>query len=499
MVGAVVLVGTAPAAGAPGTTATGPSTTTPPYVLPVAEDVHITSLLTVDDDGSANNGYEMVGIPDGLGAYGSGERTVVLKMNHELPFGVGTVRRHGQKGAFVSEYRMDTQSNTVRSGKDLIRPNVRYWDYLTSTYADAPNLAGVQPDGDAFPAYQAEFGRFCSASLAAKDRFFNPATKNGYRAPLFFANEEVGNEGRVFAVENRGRAWQLPRLGLFSWENTLAAPNTSDTTLVMGQEDTSAGELWVYVGRKESKGSSVERAGLTNGVSYVVDMLDEAVATDAQFRGTFGKGVPARFDLAVVDWDKSGAVQNTIAPTVGLVLNRVEDGAFDPQNPKDFYFLTTAGGAGAGSGGGGGLWRLRWNDLENPLLGGTLTLLLDGTEGLFSPDNMDIDTHGNLLIQEDPGSNAHLSRIMAYRIADGMLGTVAQFDAALFTQGQPGFVTQDEESSGIIDVESIYGIPGTFLFDAQVHAAPVNNVAEYVERGQLLRLQVDDWSTVYGN
>ena len=29
----------------------------------------ITSLLTVSDAGSASNGYEMVGIPDGLGAH----------------------------------------------------------------------------------------------------------------------------------------------------------------------------------------------------------------------------------------------------------------------------------------------------------------------------------------------------------------------------------------------------------------------------------------------
>jgi hypothetical protein len=32
-------------------------------VLPVAPGVTITSLLTVDDAGSAANGYEMVGIP----------------------------------------------------------------------------------------------------------------------------------------------------------------------------------------------------------------------------------------------------------------------------------------------------------------------------------------------------------------------------------------------------------------------------------------------------
>jgi Bacterial protein of unknown function (DUF839) len=484
----------APVAAAPGTTAMGPSTTTAPYILPAADDVHITSLLTVDDAGSASNGYEMVGIPDGLGARMVGRNTLLINMTHELVAAAGIERRHGQTGSFVSGLRLVPATNEVRAGKDFIAPRPMYWNYLTSSYAAAPNAAGAQPDGDVFPAYDARFARFCSASLTPAGGLYNPVTRRGYRGQLFFANEESGNEGRVFAVEPRGKAWQLPRLGLFSWENTIAAPNTSDTTLVMGMEDAGVGEIWVYVGTKQASGKPIERAGLSNGVNYVVDLVNESVSTDAGFRGTYGKGVPAPFDLAVVDWDQSGADQNAVAPAVGLPFNRTEDGAFDPRNPNDFYFVTTAGGAGTG----GGVWRLRWTNIEQPLLGGTLTLLLDGSEGLFNPDNVDVDTHGNLLIQEDPGNNAHVARIMAYRIADGALGTVARFDTSLFVTGAPNFITQDEESSGIIDAEEFFGIPGTFLFDAQVHAAPVNNAVEYVERGQLLRLQVDDWDSVYG-
>ena len=50
---------------------TGPSTTTDPYVIPIADGVKTSSLLTVkngSDPGKASNGYAMVGIPDGLGA-----------------------------------------------------------------------------------------------------------------------------------------------------------------------------------------------------------------------------------------------------------------------------------------------------------------------------------------------------------------------------------------------------------------------------------------------
>lgn len=85
-----------------------------------------------------------------------------------------------------------------------------------------------------------------------------------------------------------GKAQQLPRLGLFSWENTLAAYNRSDTTLTIGNEDGSAGQLWIYVGTKERSGGPFDRAGLTNGTDHVLDLHNEAVSTDAGFRTTYG-------------------------------------------------------------------------------------------------------------------------------------------------------------------------------------------------------------------
>lgn len=503
---ASIVTATPAMAGSP-PTVTGPSSATAPYVLPVAPGVTITSLLTVDDAGSARNGYEMVGIPDGLGARRTG-KTVTVVMNHELAAAEGIVRRHGQQGAFVSELQINPKTGEVLAGQDLIDPGVQYWNYLTSSYAPAPNAAGTQADGDVFPAYDARFGRFCSGSLTDPGQLLNRQTGNGYRGQLYFANEEIGDEARNFAVTTDGQATQLPRLGLFSWENTLVAPNRSDTTLVMGDEDGGAGQLRAYVGTKQRTGSPVDQAGLTNGRSFVADLVDETIATDTQFRTAFGKGSPARFDLSEVDWDQSGADQNAEALADGLSLNRIEDGAFDPQRPNDFYFVTTAGGNGPG----GGLWRARWDDIEHPERGGTLTLLLDGSEGLVSPDNIDIDRGGNILIQEDPGNNPHVARIMAYRINDGALATLATFDPAQFTSGQPGFITQDEESSGIIDVAKVYHggdgnedgdedgdeEGGTFLFDAQVHAPTVTNVAEYVQRGQLLKMHVDNWQKIYG-
>ena len=108
-----------------------------------------------------------------------------------------------------------------------------------------------------------------------------------------------------------------------------------------------------------------------------------------------------------------------------------------------------------------------------------------------------LDDQGNLLLQEDPGGNAHVARIVAYRIADGATGVVAQFDPAQFTPGLPGFITKDEESSGIIDISNLWKKPNTFLFDAQVHTTAGVD-AEIVEKGQLLTLTIQSWGQVYG-
>jgi len=509
-----------------GATITGPNTTTAPYVLPVASGVDITSLLTVSDAGAADNGFEMVGIPDGLGARRSPSGGVEVFNNQELVATAGVVRAHGQKGAFVTRYTIDPATNAVKAGADLIQPGIQYYDYVTGNYAAAPNAAGTNPStGKSFPAYNPAFARFCSSSLTDPYQLLNFATGRGHVGQIYFANEENGNEGRVLGVTTEGEAQELPRLGLASWENTNVARTRSDTTTVIGDEDGADGQIWVYTGTKQYRGSAFDKAGLTNGTSHVVrvgggPLADPAVR--AAIAASPNKKVA--FDLVDVDWNQSGADQNAEAKGKGMSLNRIEDGAWDPKDKNVFYFVTTEGGVGATTArDGGGLWRLTFADVENPTAGGTLELLLNGAEsiGLNKPDNITLDADGgHILIQEDPGNNAHVSRIVAYRIADGATAVVARFDPALFDPSSPTFLTQDEESSGIIDVTGLYVRPptntqealeyldnvlgrgkgGTFLFDAQVHtAAGLDNAAAQVERGQLLLLKIRDWRLVYGS
>jgi hypothetical protein len=477
----------------PGTT--GPSTSTAPYVIPVADGVRTTSLLTAADtvpNATAPGSYKEGGIPDGLGAVRADGRRLTLLENHEWgPTAGATPRRHGQKGAYVSKYTLDRKTLEVDDGADFINPGVQYWDYAAGKYA----LHATAPFADAF-------ARFCSGTLSAPGLFYDRDTRLGYKGQLYFANEENGDNGRSFAVTEGGDAKQLPRLGLFSWENTVPAPTTDESTVVIGNEDAGTnadptGQLWVYTGTKRSRGDAFARAGLTDGSLQVLAAADPAVKNDIDWRAKFGKGTPGRVKLAGIDWRKSGAQQNADAKANGLSLTRVEDGHWDPRHPTDYYFVTTQGGKDTTAArDGGGLWRLRLDDVNDPEAGGELTLLLDGSEaiGLNKPDNMTIDAHGNLLLQEDPGGNDHLARVLAYRLSTGVITTLAQFDPDKFAAGAPHLITTDEESSGIIDTEELLG-DGTFLFDAQVHAAHPD--PDVVEHGQLLRLEVTDWLDAY--
>lgn len=498
---------------------TGPNTTTKPYLLPVARGAQLTSLLTVADQGAAGNGYELVGVPDGIGTYRSpvnAGRTVAL-VNHELRETEGIVRRHGEKGAFVSRLRIDNATNRVVSGEDLIR-DVHYYQYRDAAYGQNLYASTPQAPVGAAEGHTAAFSRFCSGYLSAPGTLQNAAKTLGFDGQLYFANEET-SEGRVFAVTLGGDAYQLPRLGLFSWENSIVAPTRTAATVVMGNEDSSVGELHLYAGRKTSTGSAVQKAGLTNGRDFVLKV--PGIATDAAYRAAYGKGKAAAFSLQDVEWNQNGAAQNAeAAGEGGLGFNRIEDGAFNPANRNEYYFNTTEGGDTTQPPGvtnprdGGGLWKVTFKDVDNPELGGKLELVLDGSEWwgprqarINKPDNMTISRDGHLLIQEDPGGNDHVARVLSFRLRDRARGVVATFDPALFGVSDPAgtttderaVLTTDEESSGIVQTHD-----GSFLLDAQVHtdeglpAGPGRDtVDEYVQRAQLLRLRVTDWSSVY--
>ena len=74
-----------------------------------------------------------------------------------------------------------------------------------------------------------------------------------------------------------------------------------------------------------------------------------------------------------------------------------------------------------------------------------------------------------------------------YDIETGRLALIARHDPARFVAGGPSFLTQDEESSGVIDASGVLG-EGWYLFDVQAHYTNANSAL--VEGGQYVALHI---------
>jgi Bacterial protein of unknown function (DUF839) len=441
---------------------TGPSSSQAPYVLPTRPAGVTESLLTVGDSvnfkADGVTPYRMVGIPDGLGAFDNGDGTFTVLMNHEISSG-GVARDHGLAGAFVSRWVIDKETHAVLHGEDLMKAAYS-WDVATAAY---------QP-------LSTPLSRLCSADLPALSAFYNSQSGLGYLGRIFMDGEESGTNGRAFAHFMDGNSYEIPRLGKFSWENSVANPNTGDATVVIGLDDSVGGQVYVYAGSKSSSSDRVIAAGLGNGTLSGIKVQGLGLETDAT---VVAPGTPFTIESLGDVSAKSGSQIDLESKALGITgFNRPEDGSWNPSNPNDFYFVTTASFAGRSR-----LWRLRFVDAANPSLGGTIDMLLDGTTGPKMMDNITVSKRGSVYIQEDVGNNAHIGKIWRYSIATGKLEIVAQHDPARFLPGGPGFLTIDEESSGIIPLDDILG-ESWYLFDVQAHYNAGD--AELVEGGQLL-------------
>ena len=458
--------------------AQGPSSSATAYLVPVQPGVEFTSILTVGDTvkkkHKGSQSYRMVGIPDGLGAYDNGDGTITVLMNHELGATSGMTRAHGGKGAFVSKWQIRKSDLTVLNGEDLIK-TVKLWDATARSFVENPATA---------------FNRFCSGDLPLPTAFYNSKSGLGFSDGRIYMNGEESAGGRalahIVAGREHGTSYELPSLGRVAWENVVASPHEQDKTVVVGTDDTTPGSVYVYVGQKQDHGGPIEEAGLHGGNLYAVGV--DGIAAEER---TAGIAAGTRFSL--------------VAPASGTKFLRPEDGAWDTINPKRFYFVTTdrydqvKDGAGA-TVARTRLWRLTFDSIENPETGGSIEMMLDGTEAGNMYDNIAADSAGNVILQEDVGNQPHLGKIWKYDPASDALTLLGKHDPARFGDiGVPaasGF-NQDEESSGAIEVTGLFdGVEGYetglyryFLVDVQAHFNISTTDPELVEKGQLLMMR----------
>jgi hypothetical protein len=507
------------------------------YMEPVAAGAKLKVLAT---SGDTFGGVLFPGIPDGLGVLRDGKNAVIL-VGHELSaansVAAGISRANGAAaGATVSALNLDLATQTVTASRDL-PSSVVWYDYANKKASSTPTSPADAAAKDEYgtPTHTKTLNRFCSAHVSQPGALSYRAkgkdgkyTTYGYTGPAFFTGEEGGDESRGFVLNTDGQLVQLPKLGLAAWENFLPNPDSGRATVVMGNEDGSAtdSQLFMYVGQKETTGEWYEKAGLTNGQLYVASVNGNG--SDNDIRKNAVKGAASMVSFNAINTDVNGKEQNIQARNLGTEFARVEDGAWDPKNPNIYYFVTTESNKDKGatapnpatptvSRDGGALWKMTFVDVKNPLAGATITMLLDGTEApyLSKPDNIEVDGFGNVLIQEDPGNNDLVARMVAYRIADGKLATVTKFKSEYFAVGAKQFITKDEESSGVTDVTDILrkGKDDTnayYIYDAQIHAtaqaarpdlagntAAAAGLAQSIEGGQVYLLTIPNWDAVY--
>ena len=460
-----------------------PTSSATPYVRPVAGGaaLSVVSILTVGDSvnfrADGVTPYRMAGIPDGMGAYDNGDGTMTLFVNHEHTTTANGINHAHQPagtvgGSYVSRWIVKTTPGAdflrVTNGQDLMTS-------ISMSTAGAGTLTN--------------FNRFCSADLALQSAFYNAATGLGTTERIFITGEESGSNGRMVAigaVERKG--YELPAFNplLGGWETGCARPYASDTTLVMGTSDGGANRVFMYLGTKLATGNVAEKAGLLNGVGYGVQVQVDSVNFSTENRALcFATSGAPRYSATF-----TFAAGGTAAGTTFL---RPEDGAFDPSNPADFYFVTTdridniedGGTQGANS----RLFRLHFSDVNNPLAGGTIDALLDGTDIMNMGDNLcvfnDIQGGTRVIIQEDTGNSTHNAKTLLYTVATDTLEIILESDRARFgdINGVAAVApfNQDEESSGVIDARDTLGL-GWFIGNMQAHYA---QPGELVEGGQI--------------
>ena len=331
--------------------------------LQSAEGVEFTSILSAGDavpgwTTAQGLPWRFVGSPDGIGAFNNGDGTVTLLVNHEFGPNDGLLHAHGAPGSF-DEIVLDPQTLAVVSAGDL-----------------AHHMFLYDTAKDAYVEQASALTRLCSGDLAAPAAYYDAESGLGTHARIHLNGEETTPEGRAFTWVATGpqahNVYELPALGNFAIENLLASPFTGEKTMVIGNDNSTGGQLYVYVGDKQAAGSDIDKAGLTNG---------EVFGIKASFAAEAASGTPLSGDFTLAPLGDvkgmNGAELQTASEQAGTTgWLRPEDGAWDTIDHNRYYFTTTDGINAPSR-----LWALDFKDASRPELGGSFTALLDGTEG----------------------------------------------------------------------------------------------------------------------
>ena len=449
--------GVGPAAGTP----SGFKTARPAMIQPLEQGIVIDPILSTGD---VVGGYQMSGIPDGLGAYRSGHRELTVMMNHEL--------------------------------EPSVAPNV--YSRISKLKID-PKTREVLSAGYAFTGLEG-FARFCSSTLD----FISGK-------PLYFTGEEdvptSGRDGSSIVMNAETGEWvETPQFGHILHENIVPVPRVSKAFLLTTDDDFRepttaqpyiAAYLYAYIA-KSWKGAI---AG-TEGSLYVWKATGTLDGVPSSNDIQKGQTLQGEFVPVTQAENATGDTLERASHAKGAFkFVRLEDAAVARQRTGQVYFADT--GRLASESVKGRLYKMNI-DPSDPTKA-SITLLVDGDAGddLVNPDNIDTSSQ-SVVIQEDrnsehrgpagtiPGrpTDPGYGRILVYDIQSGTIRPVAYANTP--APLRPG----TWESSGVINAQTLLG-KDWWLVDVQAHSSVMSQPGPSLvpnsstgEDGQLLAIKI---------
>jgi hypothetical protein len=469
--------------------------------------------------GESSGGYTPPGIPDGMGAFDRGDEVVIV-VNHELnaTSGYEFTLTNGAtlRGARISKLTFDRETRALLS--------------VEPAFDTIYNRAGSPVTGPA----DLDFGglaRLCSAGYVA-------AGQAGFVDDIFFTGEETGsgNGGSEFILDVAGETlYAAPWMGRAAWESAAAldVPGINETHVaVLIGDDRGGAPLLLYVGEKQTGGDFLARNGLANGRLYMwkADNGDTSPedwsGTGTSRSGHFvevmnyndGSGDPADFDelgFATIDY-----LDEQQADLGAFRFSRPEDVHTNPQAGKgnQVAFASTGRSSLFPSDSWGTTYlvdvKISRGNIRNGTIAADITILYDGDDagagqkpgpdfGIRSPDNLVWAEDGMIYVQEDrsvggfgavSGQEASIWELNPF---NRVITRIARVDRSAVPSAQQDTDPTDLgdwETSGIIDVTSLFGAQGERLLFLNTQAHSLRGSPSYeatvgldlVQGGQLL-------------
>jgi hypothetical protein len=475
-------------------------------------------LLTVT--GALDDGYRPVGKLDGIGATELDPQTVRIFVNHELSASSGegyAANGVDLVGARISFFDVDKANFSITGG------GIAYDAIFDASGALAVDTSFTHEEMPGFTA-------FCSGTLVEAGQFDG----RGLVDAIYFAGEETGGGqtqvgGAVWALDiANGDLHALPAFGRGAWENAAEVDTGTESHVAFMLTDDTApfdadgdgiaegAPLYLYVGEKsvDPAAGFLERNGLAGGDLYVWVSDDPAKADPESYRiddaalDGHWVAIDNSPDPELADEFGTTGFDPYGNPTQRTLWTRAEEaGAFRFARPEDIatspadgteVVLAATGREndfnGADRAGEVYTMRLDFTHLTSGLIGGTLDFLYDGDSDpgqlLRSPDNLDWADDGFVYVQEDPAAaglfgegavNPAPPGIVQIDPASGSVSRIVEIARdAIVPAGAVDEAGVDWESSGIVDVSTLFDLPAGTLFLADVQA---HSLVEQDDRG----------------